>query len=145
MKILNTQARLLIVEGQRLLPGKQNMTEIADQDLAKKIGSNNQFQSWRALGWVKVIQEPVSAPAAPDPPQTDPPPDPSDTPPAPADPPATLVEVNVRQARDWIAPCEDPALLYAWFEADSRKTVHEAIEARMIALESADSAPPDDE
>lgn len=142
-KVFNRQPRAFHCCGVRLLPGKQG-NELSEEEIAK-LSANPQFQSWCALGWIGVRQQPV--------PQNEQEPEPAAAEPdqvtEPSSPGEALARVNVIEAREMIAECTDPEMLLSWFENDSRQTVHAAIEKRMKALEDTavvtqDPAKPDE-
>lgn len=82
----------------------------------------------------------VNPPAPPPAPETPPAPTTAEPAAAPAGPPATLAGEKVSAAKNKIAVETDLARLNAWAEADTRKTVHKAIAARIGELGG--NAPP---
>jgi hypothetical protein len=141
MQLRNTQPHLFLIEGQRILPGI-NVLDVDDKT-QKRIEDNEQFQTWKALGWIKKISSAVPLKKPAPPPETK---SPAGTQvdvlvqqgQEPAHPANSLASLNAKQAQEAVKACNDPEKLLQWFELDSRVTVKEAIEQRIINLDTSE-------
>ena len=141
MQFRNTQARLFLIEGQRIVPGV-NVLDV-DDETRKRIESNAQFKTWNALGWIKKIPDAVPLKKqAPPPVVKEPAGNQAEAlaqqEQGPTHPANSLAGLNVQQAQEAVKACNDPEKLLQWFELESRVTVQKAIEQRIINLETSE-------
>jgi len=141
-KFLNKTARMLLVEGVKLLPGKNDFPDM-DEVKLEMIRSNPCFKSWKDLHMVmeivegegQAVQAPVSAPE----PKLEP--EPAPEPESAPEPVSELSGVNAMKARALIQACEDQEKLLEWFESDERQTVKNDCEKRLEKLAAQEPDP----